>query len=72
METVEPLRKAMSREEMITAAKTWVRVELSECSKEYRMARLGCLIDFVTDLFDKPNVYSDEEVRGLTKTHLVQ
>jgi len=48
----EPLRKSFSQEEIVAAAKQWIREKYpaTEHDQDLRMTRLGLLIDFVTDL----------------------
>lgn len=44
--------KCFSRELLIESARRWMRHHAEGCSQEWHMARLGLLIDFVTDLYD--------------------
>lgn len=44
--------RCFSREALIESARRWMRHHAEDCSQEWHMARLGLLIDFVTDLYD--------------------
>lgn len=44
--------KCFSRELLIESARRWMRHHAEGCSQEWHMARLGLLVDFVTDLYD--------------------
>lgn len=44
--------KCFSRECLIESARRWMRHHAEGCSQEWHMARLGLLVDFVTDLYD--------------------
>lgn len=48
----EPLRKSFTQEELVQAAKEWIKTSYpaTDYDRDLRMQRLGLLIDFVTDL----------------------
>ena len=45
-----PYRRAFSQEEIVTAARDWNRIHYADADPETRMAQMGMLIDFVTDI----------------------
>jgi len=44
------LRRSFSQEEIVTAAREWIRTHYPDSDPDTRMARLGLLIEFLTDI----------------------
>jgi hypothetical protein len=52
----EDLSIAFTKQELIDKAQQWVRDNSFGCSKDWHFTTLGCLVDFITDLYEpKPN-----------------
>lgn len=44
------LRRSFSQDELVTEARQWIKTHYPDSDPDVRMAKLGLLIDFVTDI----------------------
>lgn len=59
----EQLRRSLSQSELVIEARQWIKTHYPDSDPDTRMARLGLLIDFVTDLV--PNSYIRQQNTSL-------